>query len=177
MMGDKLTAKQAVSAVGLPIVPGTSQEVDTLEDAERLAEEIGYPILVKAAAGGGGKGMKVADTADHLPSAFMLARSEAKAAFGNNAVYLEKFLGAPRHIEVQVLADSHGGVVHFGERDCSLQRRHQKVLEEAPSPILTEDQRRHIGGLVHRRGQAIGLSRCRYDGVPLPGTAGSISSR
>ncbi len=148
IMGDKVAARTAMLAVGLPCVPGSDGTVDTVEQAADLAAAIGYPVLVKAAAGGGGKGMKVADDADHLASAFSLARSEASAAFGDNTVYLEKYLEAPRHIEVQILADTHGTVVHFGERDCSLQRRHQKVIEEAPSPALTEAQRRDLGALA-----------------------------
>ena len=148
IMGDKIAAKQAVAALGLPIVPGSPGAVASMEEAEALAGEIGYPVLIKATAGGGGKGMKVADGPDHLESAYALARSEAKAAFGDDGVYVEKFLPAPRHIEVQVLADAHGGVVHFGERDCSVQRRHQKVVEEAPSPALDERARRELGALV-----------------------------
>lgn len=145
MMGDKITAKQAAKAAGLPVVPGSEGAIDTVEQALAAAEAIGYPVLIKATAGGGGKGMKVARSPDDLVEAFKLARNEAKAAFGNADVYMEKYLGRPRHIEIQILADNYGGVVHLGERDCSLQRKHQKVLEEAPSPALNADQRERIG--------------------------------
>ncbi|MEO0035436.1 MAG: hypothetical protein RLZZ501_1459 [Pseudomonadota bacterium] len=145
MMGDKITAKQAAKAAGLPVVPGSEGAIESVEQALAAAETIGYPVLIKATAGGGGKGMKVARSPDDLVEAFKLARNEAKAAFGNADVYMEKYLGRPRHIEIQILADNYGGVVHLGERDCSLQRKHQKVLEEAPSPALNADQRERIG--------------------------------
>ena len=145
MMGDKITAKRAALEAGLPVVPGSEGALANEDEALAVAETIGYPVLIKATAGGGGKGMKVATGPNDLREAFRLARSEAKAAFGNPDVYLEKYLGRPRHIEVQVLADNHGSVVHLGERDCSLQRKHQKLLEEAPSPALNADQRARIG--------------------------------
>ncbi|MCR6632389.1 MAG: acetyl-CoA carboxylase biotin carboxylase subunit [Magnetospirillum sp.] len=145
MMGDKITAKQAAKGAGIPCVPGSEGALDTDQTALDCAEAIGYPVLIKATAGGGGKGMKVARTPEELREAWRLARNEAKAAFGNPDVYMEKYLGHPRHIEMQVLADNYGAVVHLGERDCSLQRRHQKVLEEAPSPALTPEQRAQIG--------------------------------
>ncbi|GAB4173448.1 MAG: acetyl-CoA carboxylase biotin carboxylase subunit [Thalassobaculales bacterium] len=145
MMGDKIEAKRAVKSVGLPTVPGSDGPVEDDGVAVKLAAEIGFPVLVKAAAGGGGRGMKVAPSADQLMGALAMARSEAKAAFGNDAVYLERYLARPRHIEIQILADNHGNVVHLGERDCSLQRRHQKVLEEAPSPALNAEARERIG--------------------------------
>ncbi|MFO1058806.1 MAG: acetyl-CoA carboxylase biotin carboxylase subunit [Dongiaceae bacterium] len=145
LMGDKVTAKDAARSVGLPLVPGSPGTVGSETEAARLAAEIGYPVLIKAAAGGGGKGMKVAHAARELGQALSLAKAEAKANFGNDAVYLEKYLSHPRHIEMQILADSHGNVIHLGERDCSLQRRHQKVLEEAPSPALNAEQRRWVG--------------------------------
>jgi len=145
LMGDKITAKQAAKAAGLPVVPGSEGAIDSVEQALAAAESIGYPVLIKATAGGGGKGMKVARSPDDLVEAFKLARNEAKAAFGNADVYMEKYLGRPRHIEIQILADNYGSVVHLGERDCSLQRKHQKVLEEAPSPALNADQRERIG--------------------------------
>jgi acetyl-CoA carboxylase biotin carboxylase subunit len=148
LMGDKIAAKQAVKDAGIPVVPGSDGGVTEDAEAMRLAREIGYPVLIKAAAGGGGRGMKIAETEADLSEALSGARTEAKAAFGDDAVYLEKFLGGPRHIEVQVIADSHGNVVHLGERDCSLQRRHQKVLEEAPSPALTQKEREEIGSTV-----------------------------
>jgi acetyl-CoA carboxylase biotin carboxylase subunit len=148
MMGDKITAKRAAKEAGIPCVPGSDGSVDSEEDALRIAEEIGYPVLIKATAGGGGKGMKSADSRDDLIEAYQMARREAKAAFGNDEVYMEKYLQRPRHIEIQILADSHGNVVHLGERDCSLQRKHQKVLEEAPSPALNADARQRIGKIA-----------------------------
>ncbi|MGE5504429.1 MAG: acetyl-CoA carboxylase biotin carboxylase subunit [Actinomycetota bacterium] len=148
MMGDKITAKQAAKAAGLPVVPGSEGSVDTEEQAVEAAAAIGYPVLIKATAGGGGKGMKVARNEAELKEAWRLARNEAKAAFGNEDVYMEKYLGKPRHIEMQILADAYGNVVHLGERDCSLQRRHQKVLEEAPSPALNASQREGIGSVA-----------------------------
>ncbi len=150
LMGDKIAAKQAVKDVGIPTVPGSDGAVGSDADAARIAESIGYPVLVKAAAGGGGRGMKVAQTKADLSLALATARAEAKSAFGDDAVYLEKYLQKPRHIEVQVLADSLGKVIHLGERDCSLQRRHQKVWEEAGSPALNAVQRDEIGGVVTR---------------------------
>lgn len=148
MMGDKITAKTTMLELGVPLVPGSPGELATLEDAYKVAEAIKYPVLIKAAAGGGGRGMKVAQSRDELEAAWREARAEAGAAFGNNAVYMEKYLDKPRHIELQILADNHGNVVHFGERDCSLQRRHQKVLEEAGSPAITGAQRDAIGKIV-----------------------------
>jgi len=145
MMGDKIAAKDAMRRLGVPLVPGSPGELASLEEARSVAEEIRYPVLIKAAAGGGGRGMKVARSADELEEAWRVARTEAKAAFGNDAVYMEKYLDRPRHIEMQVLADSHGSVVHFGERDCSLQRRHQKLVEEAGSPVLSAADREALG--------------------------------
>ena len=147
-MGDKVEAKITAAEAGLPLVPGSPGAVPTLADARRIGAEVGYPLLVKAASGGGGRGMKVAETADGLAEAFSSARSEAKAAFGDDTVYLERYLGQPRHIEVQVIADSHGNVVHLGERECSIQRRHQKLFEEAPSPALSPEQRKEIGTIA-----------------------------
>jgi acetyl-CoA carboxylase biotin carboxylase subunit len=145
LMGDKVTAKKAAIESGLPVVPGSPGAVDTIEEAREVAKETGFPVLIKASAGGGGRGMKVANSAEDLEEAWRTARSEAAAAFGNPEVYMEKYLGNPRHIEIQILADNYGNVVHLGERDCSLQRRHQKVLEEAPSPVLDAEQRAKIG--------------------------------
>ena len=145
IMGDKIEAKRTARSLGIPCVPGSEGGITDDEEALRVAAEIGYPVLVKAASGGGGRGMKVARTADDLSDALSTARTEAKAAFGDDAVYLEKYLEKPRHIEIQVLGDGHGNAVHLGERDCSLQRRHQKVWEEGPSPALNESQRREIG--------------------------------
>jgi acetyl-CoA carboxylase biotin carboxylase subunit len=147
-MGDKVEAKITAAAAGLPLVPGSPGAVDTIDDAKKIAAEVGYPLLVKAASGGGGRGMKVAETADDLATAFSAARAEAKAAFGDDTVYLERYLGQPRHIEIQVIADSHGNVVHLGERECSVQRRHQKLFEEAPSPALTAEMRDKIGTIA-----------------------------
>ena len=145
MMGDKIAAKTAMAGLGVPLVPGSDGELASLDEARRVAERIGYPVLIKAAAGGGGRGMKVAKDAEGLEEAWRLARTEAAAAFGNDAVYLEKYLDRPRHIELQILADGHGSVVHFGERDCSLQRRHQKLVEEAGSPALDVAARDALG--------------------------------
>ncbi len=145
MMGDKITARTAMAGLGVPLVPGSDGALPDLETAHAVARSVGYPVLIKATAGGGGRGMKVAQTEDGLEEAWRVARTEARAAFGNDEVYLEKYLDRPRHIELQVMADAHGNVVHFGERDCSLQRRHQKLLEEAGSPALTGEARDRIG--------------------------------
>jgi len=160
IMGDKVTAKKTVKALGLPTVPGSDGALKDVEDAKKIGAEIGYPVLIKAAAGGGGKGMKVAHTAADLEEAYSLARGEARAAFGNDEVYMEKYLEKPRHIEVQLLGDTHGNAVHFGERDCSIQRRHQKVIEEAPSPGLNACEREEIGALA-----ADVIRRIGYRGV------------
>jgi acetyl-CoA carboxylase biotin carboxylase subunit len=156
MMGDKITAKTAMARLGVPLVPGSDGALADLESAREVAARVGYPVLIKAAAGGGGRGMKVAHSDDELEEAWRVARTEARAAFGNDEVYLEKYLDRPRHIELQIMADSHGDVVHFGERDCSLQRRHQKVLEEAGSPALTAAQRDTIGATATRALQELG---------------------
>ena len=148
LMGDKIAAKEAVRGLGIPTVPGSDGAVGSEAEAKKVASRIGYPVLIKAAAGGGGRGMKVANSPDELSMALTTARAEAKAAFGDDAVYIEKYLERPRHIEVQILADSHHNVIHLGERDCSLQRRHQKVWEEAGSPALNESQRAEIGAVV-----------------------------
>ena len=156
MMGDKITAKQAVKDAGIPVVPGSDGGVSTEEEAFEAAEKIGFPVLIKAASGGGGRGMKVAATREDLSEAVSTARAEARAAFGDDTVYMERYLQKPRHIELQVVADSFGNVVHLGERDCSLQRRHQKVLEEAPSPALDAAGRAAIGKVVVDAVRAIG---------------------
>jgi acetyl-CoA carboxylase biotin carboxylase subunit len=148
LMGDKVAAKDAARSLGIPVVPGSDGAVANDAEAIQLADRNGYPILVKAAAGGGGKGMKVANAKGEMVEALALARAEAKANFNNDAVYLEKYLSHPRHIEIQILADAHGNVVHLGERDCSLQRRHQKLIEEAPSPALNANQRQRIGEIA-----------------------------
>ena len=156
VMGDKISAKQTVKAAGIPVVPGSDGGVETVEEAMTAADSIGFPVLIKAAAGGGGRGMKVAKDRESLMEAVQTASSEAKAAFGDGAVYMERYLQTPRHIEVQVIADSHGNVCHLGERDCSLQRRHQKVLEEAPSPAINAAARARIGKVVVDAVAAIG---------------------
>ncbi|MDA7948594.1 MAG: acetyl-CoA carboxylase biotin carboxylase subunit [Hyphomicrobiaceae bacterium] len=148
VMGDKIEAKNTAKALGLPVVPGSDGAVGSDSDAQSVAKEIGYPVLIKAAAGGGGRGMKVAASADELSSAISTARAESKAAFGDDTLYMEKYLAKPRHIEIQVIGDGQGNAAHLGERDCSLQRRHQKVWEEALSPALNDDQRAQIGDTV-----------------------------
>ncbi len=146
-MGDKIEAKRTAGALGLPLVPGSDGAIDDLAEAKRIAAEAGYPVIIKAASGGGGRGMKVVHSPEELETQMQQAGSEAKAAFGDATVYLEKYLGNPRHIEIQVFGDGKGGAIHLGERDCSLQRRHQKVLEEAPSPVLSAEERERIGGI------------------------------
>jgi acetyl-CoA carboxylase biotin carboxylase subunit len=148
LMGDKIEAKRTAKKLGIPVVPGSEGGVTSDEEAFKIGREIGYPVLVKAAAGGGGRGMKVARSEEEMALALATARSEAKAAFGDDAVYLEKYLQRPRHIEIQVLGDGRGDAIHLGERDCSLQRRHQKVLEESPSPALNTQARDRIGETV-----------------------------
>jgi acetyl-CoA carboxylase biotin carboxylase subunit len=147
-MGDKVEAKRTAGALGLPLVPGSAGGVSEFAEAHKVAAEIGYPVIVKAASGGGGRGMKVVPSEDKLDSMMGQARSEAKAAFGDDTVYIEKYLGNPRHIEFQIFGDGQGNAIHLGERDCSLQRRHQKVLEEAPSPVITPEERARMGGIV-----------------------------
>ncbi len=144
-MGDKALAKETMRKAGVPVIPGSDGVVETLEQAREIANEIGYPIMLKAAAGGGGKGMRMVRNDEELENAWQTARAEAEAAFGNPAVYIEKFIEKPRHIEIQILADEHGNVIHLGERDCSIQRRHQKLIEESPSPIVTPELREAMG--------------------------------
>ncbi|MCG8447083.1 MAG: acetyl-CoA carboxylase biotin carboxylase subunit [Hyphomicrobiales bacterium] len=158
MMGDKIIAKETVKTLGIPVVPGSDGSVANGIEARKIADSIGYPVLIKASAGGGGRGMKVAGSAAELDEAFTTARAEARAAFGNDSVYIEKYLGSPRHIEVQVLGDGKGNGVHLYERDCSLQRRHQKVFEEALSPALNDAQRREIGETCAKAVQDLGYS-------------------
>jgi acetyl-CoA carboxylase biotin carboxylase subunit len=160
LMGDKIRAKETAAALGLPLVPGSPGPVTEIEEAARIAAEIGYPVLVKAAAGGGGRGMKVAGAPEELEPAIATARIEAKTAFGDDTVYLEKYLVHPRHIEVQVLGDGQGNAIHLGERDCSLQRRHQKLWEEALSPALNDSERSRIGEAV-----AEAMRKLNYRGV------------
>ena len=147
-MGDKIEAKHTAATLGLPLVPGSDGPLTDVAEAKRVAAEIGYPVLIKAASGGGGRGMKVVPDEDQLETLMQQAGSEAKAAFGDATVYMEKYLGDPRHIEFQVFGDGEGNAIHLGERDCSLQRRHQKVLEEAPSPVISAEQRAEMGGIV-----------------------------
>ena len=149
-MGDKIEAKRTAGALGLPLVPGSDGAISDIDEAKAIAEKAGYPVIIKAASGGGGRGMKVVNSPDELETQMQQAGSEAKAAFGDATVYLEKYLGNPRHIEIQVFGDGEGNAIHLGERDCSLQRRHQKVLEEAPSPVLSAEERERIGGVCAR---------------------------
>ncbi len=149
-MGDKVEAKRTAGALGLPLVPGSDGAVGDIKDAKAIAREIGYPVIIKAASGGGGRGMKVCPSEDDLETLMQQAGSEAKAAFGDDTVYIEKFLGNPRHIEFQIFGDGNGNAIHLGERDCSLQRRHQKVLEEAPSPVISSAERNRMGAIVSK---------------------------
>ncbi len=160
LMGDKIKAKETAKSLGIPVVPGSDGPITNIEEAKAIAAEIGFPIMVKASAGGGGRGMKLAMFENELEPALAAARNEARAAFGDDTVYLEKYLGRPRHIEVQVLADGLGNAIHLGERDCSLQRRHQKLWEEAPSPALNENERVRIGEIV-----AVAMRKLKYRGV------------
>lgn len=160
LMGDKIAAKQTMISLGVPVVPGTEGALEDIESAKASAREIGYPVLCKAAAGGGGRGMIVVEREEDLEASLSRARSEAKHAFGDDTMYMEKYLPAPRHIEVQVFGDGQGHAVHLGERDCSIQRRHQKVVEEAPSPALNADQRKQIGNVV-----AEAISEMNYRGA------------
>ena len=149
-MGDKVEAKRTAGKLGLPLVPGSDGAISDPKEAAKIAEAIGYPVIIKAASGGGGRGMKVCNSPDQLETLMKQAGSEAKAAFGDDTVYLEKYLGNPRHIEFQVFGDGQGNAIHLGERDCSLQRRHQKVMEEAPSPVLTPEERERMGAIVSK---------------------------
>lgn len=158
LMGDKITAKRAAKEAGLPVVPGSDGSVDTVEEALAVAKKTGYPVIVKATAGGGGKGMKIARSDEEMAEAYRLARAEAKASFASDEVFIEKYLENPRHIEVQVLADNYNNVVYLGERDCSLQRNNQKLLEETPSPALNAEQRKKIGTLVAEAMKKIGYN-------------------
>ncbi len=147
-MGDKVQAKKTAKELGLPVIPGSEGALNNVEEGRAFADKAGYPVLIKAASGGGGKGMKVVRSSEEFAEAFSTARAEAKANFGDDRVYLEKYLEKPRHIEIQIFGDTHGNAIHLGERDCSLQRRHQKVLEESPSPALTDEERARIGTLA-----------------------------
>src|SRR6266568_4249338 len=158
LMGSKTRARQQMEKAGVPCVPGTSRGLESFGQAERVAEEIGYPLMLKAAAGGGGKGMRLVRSREELKPALESAKSEALRAFGDSEVYVEKLIANPRHIEVQVLADEHGNVVHLGERECSIQRRHQKVLEEAPSPVVDEKMRQRMGEVAVHVSKAAGYT-------------------
>ncbi len=155
VMGDKAAARSAMSAAGVPIIPGTTGPVEDVDEALSFAKSIGFPVIIKAAAGGGGKGMRVARDVDEFPRSFQLARSEALSAFGSGDVYVEKYLARPRHIEFQILGDTHGHVIHLGERDCSVQRRHQKLIEEAPSPAVSPDLRQRMGDAAVKGAKSI----------------------
>ncbi|MBN2645159.1 MAG: acetyl-CoA carboxylase biotin carboxylase subunit [Desulfuromonadaceae bacterium] len=158
LMGDKISARQTVTAAGVPILPGTKSGVPSVDEAIKIAGEIGYPVIIKATAGGGGRGMKIVHAPTSLPNAFAAARSEAQAGFGNPEVYIEKYCERPRHVEIQILADKHGNVIHLGERDCSIQRRHQKLIEEAPCSILPDEVRRKMGDCAVAAAKAVNYS-------------------
>ncbi|GAB4316704.1 MAG: acetyl-CoA carboxylase biotin carboxylase subunit [Candidatus Sumerlaeia bacterium] len=162
LMGDKIEAKNTMRAAGVPVIPGSDGAISDLPQARRVVAEIGCPVIIKAAAGGGGRGMRLVHSMDELPNAFAMAQAEAEKAFGNPAVYIEKYFSAPRHVEVQVMADEHGNVVHLGERDCSIQRRHQKLVEESPCPVMTPRLREKIGKAAVRA--------CRHTGYQNAGT-------
>jgi acetyl-CoA carboxylase, biotin carboxylase subunit len=158
IMGDKISARQAVIKEGVPILPGTKEGVKDVNEAVGIAKKIGFPVIIKATAGGGGRGMKIVHSPAALPNAFATARAEAQAGFGNPEVYIEKYCERPRHVEIQVLGDKHGNVIHLGERDCSIQRRHQKILEEAPSSVSTPELRKAMGEAAVRAAKAVGYS-------------------
>ncbi|MDY0300395.1 MAG: acetyl-CoA carboxylase biotin carboxylase subunit [Trichlorobacter sp.] len=155
IMGDKIAARQAVIPHGVPILPGTKESVQTVDEAIEIAKKIGFPVIIKATAGGGGRGMKIVHSQATLATAFATARAEAQAGFGNPDVYIEKYCVEPRHVEIQVLADKHGNCIHLGERDCSIQRRHQKIIEEAPCPVLSEEMRKKMGDAAVKAAKAV----------------------
>jgi acetyl-CoA carboxylase biotin carboxylase subunit len=158
MMGDKVEARRTMTAAGVPILPGSPDPIESVDEAKKLAKEIGFPVIVKAAAGGGGRGMRIVRTEDELAGSLEMAQAEALTAFKNGAVYIERYIERPRHIEIQVLADEHGNCIHLGERECSIQRRHQKLLEEAPSPVITPEQREQMGAVAVKACKEIGYS-------------------
>ena len=158
LMGNKTQARQAVTRTGMPVVPGTLEPISDLNEAIRIADEFGYPIMIKAAAGGGGKGLRLASSQSELKAAFEIAQSEALSAFGDSSVYLEKQIKSPHHVEIQVMADHFGNVIHLGERECSIQRRHQKVIEECPSPFITNETREKMSSAAVRTAQDIGYT-------------------
>ncbi len=157
-MGDKISARQTVTEAGVPILPGTNESIETTEEAQKIAENIGYPVIIKASAGGGGRGMKIVHSPASLSNALATARAEAQAGFGKADVYIEKFCQNPRHVEIQILGDKHGNVIHLGERDCSIQRRHQKLIEEAPCPVLSPELRETMGASAVAAAKAVGYS-------------------
>jgi acetyl-CoA carboxylase biotin carboxylase subunit len=159
-MGDKVTAKETMIKAGVPVVPGSEGLVKNVKDGKKISEEIGYPVIIKATAGGGGKGMRIVWSEDEFESQWNMARNEAKASFGNDGIYIEKFIEEPRHIEIQIIGDQHGNVVHLSERDCSIQRRHQKLVEECPSPFMTDELREKMGEAAILAGKCI-----NYEGV------------
>jgi acetyl-CoA carboxylase biotin carboxylase subunit len=158
IMGDKISARQAVIKQGVPILPGTKEGVHSVDEAIKVAKEIGFPVIIKATAGGGGRGMKIVHSSAALPNAFATARAEAQSGFGNPEVYIERYCEKPRHVEIQVLGDKHGNVIHLGERDCSIQRRHQKLIEEAPSTVVTPEIRKAMGDAAVRAAAAVGYN-------------------
>ena len=158
LMGDKIVARKTVTDVGVPILPGTKEGIHSVDEAQKTAADIGYPVIIKAAAGGGGRGMKVVHSPASLPNAFAAARSEALAGFGNPEVFMEKYCLRPRHVEIQILADKHGNVIHLGERDCSIQRRHQKLIEESPCPVMTPELRERMGASAVAAAKAVNYS-------------------
>ncbi len=158
IMGDKISARQAVIKEEVPILPGTKEGVKDVNEAIKIAKKIGFPVIIKATAGGGGRGMKIVHSPAALPNAFATARAEAQAGFGNPEVYIEKYCENPRHVEIQILGDKHGNVIHLGERDCSIQRRHQKIIEEAPSTVSTPELRKAMGEAAVRAAKAVGYS-------------------
>jgi acetyl-CoA carboxylase biotin carboxylase subunit len=158
IMGDKISARQAVIKQGVPILPGTKEGVHSVEEAVKVAKEIGFPVIIKATAGGGGRGMKIVHSQATLPNAFATARAEAQSGFGNPEVYIERYCEKPRHVEIQILGDKHGNVIHLGERDCSIQRRHQKLIEEAPSTVVTPEIRKAMGDAAVRAAAAVGYN-------------------
>ena len=157
-MGDKISARQTVTAAGVPILPGTNESIESSEEAQKIANDIGYPIIIKASAGGGGRGMKIVHSPASLANALATARTEAQAGFGKADVYIEKFCEHPRHVEIQILGDKHGNVIHLGERDCSIQRRHQKLIEEAPCPVLSPELREQMGACAVAAAKAVNYS-------------------
>ena len=165
-MGDKAVAKESMKKAGVPVVPGSEGVLKSEAEALAVVKEIGYPVILKAVAGGGGKGMRIVRNEAGLSNAFMMASAEAEAGFGNADLYIEKYIEGPRHIEIQVLADHHGNTVHLGERECSIQRRHQKLIEEAPSPVVSDELRNKMGKNCGKRCQKRGLYQRRYHRIP-----------